>query len=50
MKHRIEMLANFGQFFAEGRMDVPDPTLGSPLGRKPTGMKEFLKSVYLNHQ
>jgi NAD(P)H dehydrogenase (quinone) len=45
----IEMLANFGQFFAEGGMDVPDPTLGSLLGRKPTGMKEFLKSVYLNH-
>jgi len=46
----IEMLANFGQFFADGGMDVPDPTLGSLLGRKPTGMKEFLKSIYLNHQ
>lgn len=46
----IEMLTNFGQFFADGGMDVPDPTLGTLLGRKPTAMREFLKSVYFDQQ
>ncbi len=42
----IEMLANFGIFFAEGGMDVPDATLSRLIGRQPPGMKEFLKTIY----
>ena len=44
----VGFFAAFAENIALGELDIPDNTVEKLLGRKPTGMSEFLRSIYRN--
>jgi len=43
----VNMLTQLAESFKHNEGNYPDPTLENLLGRKPVGLKEFLKNTYL---
>lgn len=46
-KEAIGFIASFAEAIRQGEFDFPDTTLETLLGRKPVGLTEYLKSVYV---
>ncbi|HWK07337.1 MAG TPA: SDR family oxidoreductase [Puia sp.] len=44
--HYIGLFGGFGEGIRQGEFDLTDPTLEKLLGRQPTSLREYLKTIY----